>query len=76
MTISVGEEYVVLTHLGLTPIQQISLARPSQLDAITASDSWGGQSTVYFNPALHYLRLTHLVKSSGAAQQGDEPDVE
>ena len=60
VTISTLEEYAVLSHLGLTPEQQMLVEGPPLLDAIRARDDAGVQSVVYFNPALHFLRMNEI----------------
>lgn len=55
VVISVGEEYSVLRVFRLHPTGQRLL--PGGIDAITAVDGKGNESTVYFLPAAHWRRL-------------------
>jgi len=60
VTISTLEEYAVLSHLGLTPEQQLLVEGSPRLDAIRARDDAGVWTVVYFNPALHFLRMNGI----------------
>lgn len=62
VTISTGEEYSTLSYLRLTPQQQFLVEGPPMVDAISVEDESGEQSTVYFNPALHFLRLAESLQ--------------
>jgi len=57
VTISIYEEYELLSYLGLTRKQQSLVQGPVALDAIVAERGDGTEVTVYFNPALHFVRL-------------------
>lgn len=61
VTISIPEEYAVLNRLELQPKNQALLMGPPMLDAITAVDAGGSEKTIYFNPALHFVRLEAMI---------------
>lgn len=63
VTISIPEEYAVLNRLELQPKNQALLMGPPMLDAITAVDADGSEKTIYFNPALHFVRLEAMLSS-------------
>ncbi|MFK7898923.1 MAG: DUF4919 domain-containing protein [Myxococcota bacterium] len=57
ITISIYEEYQVLSFLGLTKKKQSLIDSPVALDMIVAEREDGSEVTVYFNPLLHFIRL-------------------
>lgn len=60
VTISIAEEYHVLSWLGLTPRSQSLVGGPVMLDMIQAEREDGSRVDVYFNPSLHFLRLLEM----------------
>ncbi len=66
VTISIIEEYAVLSRLGLEPKQQSLTA--GMLDLIDATDQSGKHVSVYFNPKWHVIRLLHQVTGEGWQQ--------
>lgn len=60
VTISISEEYAVLTRLKLTKISQSLIQGPdSPLDMIEAKNPSGRVFKVHFNPHWHFVRLAH-----------------
>lgn len=57
VTISIYEEYELLSYLGLTSKQQALVGGDVALDRIVAARQDGSEVTLYFDPALHFLRL-------------------
>jgi hypothetical protein len=57
VTISVAEEYAVLSAFDLRKLSQ-ALQRDPLVDAITAEDRSGGRATIYFNPAAYFERVS------------------
>ncbi len=64
-TISVEEEYETLNYLGLRPIGQ---ALMGQIDVFTVEDEEGNESTVYFNPSWHFIRMFDMFNISGRSE--------
>ncbi len=62
VTISTTEEYAVLSHLRLEPQQQFLAHGPPLVDVMSVVDESGSRSTVFFNPALHFLRLADSIE--------------
>ena len=71
VTISVPEEYAVLTRLRLKATTQALVNAPEgmvdALTAVPADGSAGEPATVYFRPALHFARLMHDIQSRSPA---------
>lgn len=64
VTISTGEEYATLTYLGLTPRRQAVLQGSPPVDVVSVVDDAGKPSTVYFTPALQFLRVMESLRQS------------
>ncbi len=58
-TISVNEEYALISVFGLEPKSQALLDGPPTVDAVTVVDKEGNEDTIYFHPKWHFLRLAH-----------------
>jgi len=63
VTISTGEEYAVLTRLGLQPTGQALIAGERMLDLLTAVDESGRETQIYFDPAWHFVRLNRAFEN-------------
>jgi hypothetical protein len=61
ITISVAEEYYVLSYLGLK-IKMQGLDKTMARDRFTVEDERRNQFEVWFNPAAHFARLDEWVK--------------
>jgi hypothetical protein len=62
VTISIAEEYYLLEYLGLTRKSQSLVQGPVAMDLIVAEREDGNEVVVYFNPALHFVRLYEAFK--------------
>ena len=60
VTISIAEEYAAIEAMGRTIVSQALKSDPA-VDALTVKDADGNQSTIYFNPSAHFLRLIKLL---------------
>lgn len=58
-TISIDEEYAIVRRLGLTPLGQSLIQGETLLDQLRVKDDQGVESTLYFNPKWHFIRLAH-----------------
>jgi hypothetical protein len=63
VTISVSEEYALLTRMQLKPVKQELVTGPPTVDRIDAVPVAGGeQQSIYFNPEWHFIRLMHMTQ--------------
>ena len=63
VTISIREEYAVLSYLGFSrKSQSLVNGASGPLDLLTVEKPGGESASLYFNPSLHFLRLYHQFK--------------
>ena len=66
VTISVSEEYALLTMFRLQRVKQSLVNGPPLVDQMVVEPVGGGskQQVIYFNPYLHFVRLSHMLDQS------------
>jgi len=64
VTISVKEEYAVLSRLGLEADGQALTAGPPMLDVLHVKDKLGDKRALYFYPEWHFIRLAQKLKEA------------
>jgi hypothetical protein len=62
VTISIKEEYAVLSRLGLEAEGQSLVQGPPVLDLLQTRDKQGNKGHLFFNPHWHFIRLEHKVR--------------
>ena len=63
VTISVSEEYALLTRFQLQRVQQSVVNGPPLVDLLIVEPVGGGseKQSIYFNPYWHFVRLSHML---------------
>ncbi|AXF86099.1 hypothetical protein DTO96_101840 [Ephemeroptericola cinctiostellae] len=66
VTISVSEEYALLTMFRQQRVKQSLVQGPPMVDQMLIEPVGGGgeQQVIYFNPYLHFVRLSHMLDKS------------